>query len=916
MPEALLEIVESDQLGALFIERLGWSIPTMKRPLTVRVEQSEYVVTQVAQYHGLGVWQCPDVPKLRHQRAIDRAVAQQNTERLVIFTGPDRQQWRWPRYKSQRALANPRLISHTHMKGEPDSSLLEKLLLIQIAPGSDVTVPELLNRMRTAFDVESERASVAAARLMGRLYALLEDQDVPEHTASLLLARILFLMFGDDTGMWPNNQFATLLRDHTDESGSDLAKWLTALFTAADTPTRRRPTETPEAIAAFPYINGGIFRDPLEVPELNAELRSALLDACAFDWGQISPAVFGSMFQTVKSKTARRELGEHYTSEAEILKTISPLFLDELHDQLEAAWDSKSALTRLHNRLKDLRFLDPACGCGNFLIVAYRELRHLELELLKRRRDLDQLDGVSTGKNRAQLVVDASDELHITLDQFHGIEIEPWPARIAETAMLLVDHQSNLEMETEIGDAPSRLPIELAPRIHVGNALRTDWAHLVTPADTVYIFGNPPFSGQYTATKQQKDDAKHVWGGLYNGYLDYVTSWYKKALDYYGSTHNGRWAFVSTNSISQGEAAAYLWRPIIDAGWRCRFAHRSMQWQSEATGKAAVHVSIIGFDRGIKRPPVAELWTYPEGGQGDPTRYLAANINPYLIDYRNVFVEPSTNPISAALDAVRYGSKPTDDGQLMVSGAELDEILADPVAAKYLRRFVGARELLHDQERWCLWLADSTPKERRSSRVLRTRIQAVREMRLDSPKAATNKKAATPWLFDENRQPNAYYLAIPRHASEHRLFFVAAYLEPDVICGDANFLAPDPDGYLLGVLSSSQFITWQKTIGGRIKSDIRFSNTFTYNTFPMPTPKPRARQALCKAAHRILDVRDSYPDRSLAELYDPDAMPPELMQAHFAVDLVVDALFGLEPGASLPQRQHSLFEHYEELTGR
>ncbi len=389
------------------------------------------------------------------------------------------------------------------------------------------------------------------------------------------------------------------------------------------------------------------------------------------------------------------------------------------------------------------------------------------------------------------------------------------------------------------------------------------------PSDDVVILGNPPFIGQYTKTAAQTADTKAIWGGpRYNGYLDYVTCWYAKAIDFYGSFAS-RWAFVSTNSICQGgEAVEFLWRPILEAGWRCRFAHRSFQWVTEATGGAAVHVSIVGFDKLNVPQPV--LWTYPDGGKGQAERHEVGNINPYLCDAITVLVSNRTSPIATSLPAVVYGNKPTDGGNLVVGPGEHDDVASDPIAARYLRKFVGARELIHDLSRWCLWLVEASAADIKASPVLRARVAAVKEMREASSKAATVKKAATPHLFDERRHPDVDYLAIPRHVGEQRRYFTARRLTPpDTICSDANFLAPDPDGFVLGVLSSSMFIAWMRAIGGRIKSDLRFSNTFVYNTFPFPAITAEQRQRVIEASAQIIASRENHPGMSLADLYNP-----------------------------------------------
>ncbi|MBS9532388.1 class I SAM-dependent DNA methyltransferase [Mycobacterium sp. M1] len=900
----LLDLVDAQDFRTLFIDELGWDNPD-RSPLTFDVDDTNYTLTQVAGYKGLRIWHCPMLPSRPVQRRIDVLVGQDNLERLVIFTDNHRQEWRWPR-RAQLGSANTKLTVHQHHIGDRTSHLAERLRAVELDFDEDLPLVSLLERMRDAFDREAETASVAAARLMGTLYTHLETAGVGEHDATLLLARLLFLLFGDDADMWkPPALFENHLRNQT--TAENLHDDLIRLFDVLDTPEGQRAIDSDDPISFFRYINGGLFHGPLRLPQLPAEFRGALLEACAFNWSVISPAVFGSMFQTVKSKEARRHGGEHYTTEENILKTIRPLFLDEFRDRLERAWDDKGQLTKLHNELAKLRFLDPACGCGNFLIVAYRELRALELELLKRRRDLDMLDGIASGRDRAQFSFDVSLDTKVRLDHFFGIEIEEWPARIAETAMLLVDHLANQMMAEEFGEAPDRLPITIAPTIIHANALHTDWATVITPSDHVVILGNPPFIGQYTKTAKQTADAKAIWGSRYNGYLDYVTCWYAKAIDYYGSCA-GRWAYVSTNSICQGEPVEFLWRPILDAGWRCRFAHRSFQWVTEAPGGAAVHVSIVGFDKLTAPSPV--LWTYPEGGKGAATRHDVPNINPYLCDARNVLVSNRTKPLCPALPSVEYGNKPTDGKNLLVSADQYELVTADPIAEKYVRRFVGARELIHDLPRWCLWLEGAPASEIKTSPVLRERVAAVRKMRQESSKAATVKKAATPHLFDERRQPDVDYLAIPAHVGEQRQYFTARRYTPDVICGNANFLASDADGFILGVLSSSMFIAWMRAIGGRIKSDLRFSNTFVYNTFPFPSITVEQRQTVTTAAAQIIASRESHPEMSLADIYDPDRTPADVIAAHEAIDKAIDAIFGVDETLDEVARQQLLFERY------
>lgn len=906
--DVLLRAVDQGAFRQLFVEHLGWNNPDLP-DREIEVASQTFRLQQVAGYKGLRIWLCAELPERKVQRAIDSALAKDNLERLVIFAAPHRQEWRWPR-RAETGGVNPKLLVHQHEVGSNDPHLAAQLASIEVDFDIEPTLVELLARMRAAFDVQAEAASVIAARLMGALYNELEASDVTSNKATLLLARLLFLLFGDDSGMWQANLFDHFLRFNT--SDESLHSDLTALFKVLDTPPSRRSPATPASLQEFRYVNGGLYEDTLDLPPLSPAFRAGLLKACDFDWAVISPAIFGSMFQTVKDKAARRSSGEFYTTEENILRTLDPLLLDDMRGRLATAWNDKGRLTRLHNDLGRLRVLDPACGCGNFLIVAYRELRALELDVLTRRRDLDVLSGVQTS-DRSQLSLDVTDDVKVRLDHFYGIELEEWPARIAETAMLLVDHLANQRMEQEFGIAPDRLPIEISPTIVHGDALRVDWADVVTPSEDVVIVGNPPFIGQYTKTAQQTLDTRRIWGDRYNGYLDYVTCWYAKAIDYYGAT-KAKWAFVSTNSICQGEPVEYLWRPILQNGWRCRFAHRSFQWVTETPGSAAVHVSILGFDRESNSP--VKLWTYPLGGRGAPQEQSVSRINPYLVpDASHTLIHSKTRPGNTVLPVADYGNKPTDGGNLLVPVAEYDSVASDAIASKYLRRFIGARELVHNKDRWCLWLEGATASEIRSSSVLRSRVNEVRKMREKSTKLATKEKAATPHLFDERRQPLTDYLAIPRHVGEHRPYFLAARYPSAVICSDANFMAADPDGLALGILSSSMYVAWMRAIGGRIKSDLRFSNTFTYNTFPLPPLSEADSVAISAAAKEIVRVRELYAPRSLASLYDPTAIPPALVAAHDALDKHIDKVF-LYDGSSELERQQFLFRLYQNLNGR
>ena len=767
---------------------------------------------------------------------------------------------------------------------------------------------------------EQEEASIRAARVMADLYEALDGSGYSDHEASIFLIRTLFCLYGDDAGLWERDLFTEFLETRTREDGSDLGAQLAVLYQTLKTPMERRQSTLDELTARFPYVNGGIFEEQLNIPSFSSTMRDELMRACAFDWSGISPAVFGSLFQAVKSPEARRELGEHYTSETNILKTLGPLFLDDLRERFAEHTHDLAKLKELRQELRDLRIMDPACGCGNFLVVAYRELRHLDTEILKRIRELE-LARKDNDEFQATIFFDdqgESADITVQLDHFFGIEIEEWPARIAQTALHLAHHQANREMERLLGQAPSILPLKASAHITIGNALRTEWTQVCPPSPYVRIVGNPPFIGQYMRSEEQTDDLRFVWGDGYDGYLDYVTGWFIKASHYFQSVPNGgRFAFVSTNSIAQGVPVVALFRPLLEGSWRIRFAHQTFAWTSEAPGAAAVHCVITGFDRGAPHEKApALLFTY-SSPKSQPAVAPVEHISPYLIEGANIFIEARTRPLSPILPEVRFGSKPADGGNLIVEMEDYREFLEDPIASKYLRPFSNARELLHGLNRWCLWMAGSNFDSRdiQRSLLLKERVSACKEFRLNSRKKATNESAKTAHLFQENHQPTVPFVAIPRVISESLHFYTVAHLDEETIASDALFTALDPDGFLFAIISSSMFITWQRAVGGHMKSDLRFSNKIVWNTLPLPEVSDKLRTEIIAAGQGVLDARAEQPGASLADMYNPLAMAPSLLKAHRVLDRAVDRAFGAKkPLETNEERLALLFKRYQEMT--
>ena len=767
---------------------------------------------------------------------------------------------------------------------------------------------------------EQEEASIRAARVMADLYEALDGSGYSDHEASIFLIRILFCLYGDDAGLWERDLFTEFLETRTREDGSDLGAQLAVLYQTLNTPVECRQSTLDELTARFPYVNGGIFEERLNIPSFSSAMRDELMRACAFDWSGISPAVFGSLFQAVKSPEARRELGEHYTSETNILKTLGPLFLDELRQKFADHVHDAKKLTDLRKELGELRIMDPACGCGNFLVVAYRELRSLDTEILVRIRELE-LARKNNDEFQATMFFDDRGEhaeIMVQLDHFFGIEIEEWPARIAQTALHLAHHQANREMERLLGQAPSILPLSTSAHITIGNALREDWTQVCTPSPTVRIVGNPPFIGQSMRSEEQTDDLRLVWGDAYDGYLDYVTGWFIKASQYLHTVpRGGRFAFVSTNSIAQGAPVPALFRPLLECGWRIRFAHQTFAWPSEAPGAAAVHCVITGFDRGVpheKTRPVLFTYLSPKAL---PEAVPVDHINPYLVEGPDLYVESRVFPLSPSLPSVRYGSKPVDGKHLIVENEDYPRFAADPIAAKYLRPFRMGREVVRGLDRWCLWMAgrDFDPQDIQRSTLLAERVRACSEFRQASKKKVTRESATRSHLFQENHQPTAPYVAIPAVVSSARRFFTAAHLPEDFIAGNKIFTAIDADGFLFAIISSSMFITWQKTVGGRLKSDLNFSNKIVWNTLPLPEVSYKQRATIIAAGQGVLEARAEQPGVSLADMYNPLAMAPSLLKAHRVLDRAVDRAFGArKPLETNEQRLAILFKRYQEMT--
>jgi hypothetical protein len=743
--------------------------------------------------------------------------------------------------------------------------------------------------------------NIKAAEQMGKLHDQMKVSGYGGHPLELYMVRLLFCLFAEDTGIFERQQFKDYIEERTSEDGSDLAHHISTLFQVLNTPREKRLKNLDEQLATFPYVNGKLFEEMLPTAGFDSAMRQELLNCCALDWSRISPAIFGSLFQSIMDKAARRNLGAHYTSEENILKLIKPLFLDGLWEEFEKIKHNKKNLFEFHKKLRQLNFLDPACGCGNFLVIAYRELRLLELAILR------------TSRTSEQSLLDVHSLINLNVDQFFGIEIEEFPAQIAQVTLWLMDHQMNLLVSEEFGLYFVRIPLQVSSTIVCGNALKIDWETVVPARHVSYIMGNPPFVGKNFQSDEQKAEMESVFTGLKSlSSLDYVTAWYRKAIDYMAAEPKICAAFVSTNSITQGEQVYMLWPDLLNRGIHINFAHRTFQWNNEARGKAAVHCVIIGF----ARFDISPKWLFEyEHIKGEPHKIKAQNINSYLVDAANIVLENKSRPI-CNVPEVLFGSKPTDGGNFILSEIEKNDLITkEPAAKDYVKTYLSAEDFIHNVPRYCLWLKNCPPEKLKLMPLVISRVDEVRKFRLSSKKEATRKDADTPTLFAEDRQPTENFLAIPKTSSERRLYVPIGFMKSDVVVASELFTICGAGLYHFGILTSLMHNAWMRTVCGRLKNDYRYSAGIVYNNFLWPeNPTEKQKQAIEAAAQAVLDVRAQFPESTLADLYDPLTMPPALLKAHQQLDRAVDAAYGKTNFQTEAQRVAFLFELYQKYT--
>ncbi len=794
---------------------------------------------------------------------------------------------------------------------------------------------------------EQDPANIKAAELMGKLHDRLEEIGYTGHALEVYLVRILFCLFAEDTTIFNKQQFQDYIDQRTNEDGSDLAAKLQELFQVLNTPKENRFKNLDEQLADFAYVNGKLFEEILPMASFDNKMRTALLECCYLDWSKISPAIFGSMFQSVMNPKERRNLGAHYTSETNILKLIKPLFLDELWNDFNKIKDNRNKLPEFHKKLRDLTFLDPACGCGNFLVITYRELRLLELEILR-------------NQYKNQQVTSIENIIWLNIDQFYGIEYEEFPARIAEVAMWLIDHQMNMQISNEFGQYFARLPLKKAATIVHGDALEINWHTFESEttgvkklyADEVeithilnepkekyqleihapnvkiqqrkgrgieeekynYIIGNPPFIGSKIMKQTQRDQIVKQFEGIDgSGVLDYVTGWYIKAAKYIQGT-NTKVAFVSTNSIVQGEQTSILWGQMLNKyNIKIHFAHRTFKWSNQAKGNAAVYCVIIGFanfDTNNK-----SIFEY-EDIKGEAHEIKAKNINPYLVDAKDIFITKTNKPI-CRVPEINRGNMANDGGNLIFKSIEeKDEFIKkEPNAINYIMKYMGSDDFINNKKRFCLWLQNAEPIKIKSLPEVLNRIGKVKNYRLQSTRATTRKFAEFPSLFTEIRQPKTNFLIIPSVSSERRKYIPIGYESSNTIINtDVSFIE-NITLFHFGVLTSIMHMAWVKYTCGRLESRFRYSNTIVYNNYPWPeNPNEKQVKVIETAAQKVLDIRAQFPESSFADLYDPLTMPPALSKAHNELDKAVDLAYRPQAFTSEASRMEFLFELYEKYT--
>ena len=762
---------------------------------------------------------------------------------------------------------------------------------------------------------DQDPVNIEASELVRELYDRLSEANPDGGELDRYLVRLVFCFFADDTGIFePRDAFADLIDHRTLEDGADLGRCIAEVFQVLNTPDDQRSAALDPDLAGFPYIDGDLFKERLLIHSFDSAMRERLLDACRLDWSRISPAVFGALFLSVMDPAERRAQGAHYTTEKNILKVIEPLFLDELRSEfsrLKARRDSRKRadLEAFHRRLGAIRCFDPACGCGNFLVIAYRELRMLEIEVIRELRAYQAAEG--------QQVMDAPALSQVDVDQFYGIELGAIPVRIAETALWMMDHLMNSRLNLEFGQTHVRIPLRVSSRIVRADALETDWADVLPPDRCSYVLGNPPFGGAKLQSETQREQVRRIAElGSNGGTLDYVAAWFLRAGEY-ARRGGARIGFVATNSIMQGEQVGQLWPKILcGSELVIAFAHRTFVWGSDTRVKAHVHVVVIGLESTTAARKDRRLFSYSDL-QGEPVESRHASLSPYLMDASGlpdprVVVRESSQQLSG-LPPMVTGSQPIDDGNFIFDAQQRAEFLAqEPCAERFLRPYIGSREHLHRSNRWILALQEATPSEIRAMPEVVSRLRAVREYRRQSKRTSTLAIAEYPANYNVEVLPTAPFLVVPQVTSERRQYVPIGWAHPPVIPSSLVCLIEDASNQLFGLLTSAMHMTWLRHVGGRLKSDYRYSIGLVYNTFPAPPCGGKGLTSLELPARAVLDARAERANATLADIYDPSSMPTKLRSAHRDLDRAVDRLYRKKPFGSDRER----FQHLLAIYGK
>lgn len=746
-------------------------------------------------------------------------------------------------------------------------------------------------------------ADIRAAERLGRLYDIIcesNSTDTPDarHALNIFLSRLLFCFFAEDTGIFQNDQFTNGLASHTDADGSDLQIYLQKLFEVLSTPDR---DDLPNYLKQFPYVNGGLFAEEYPVPHFNRKARQIIIECGELNWKEINPDIFGSMIQAVVHSEQRGSLGMHYTSVTNIMKVIEPLFLSGLYEELEKAdarkqkGERKKELVKLRNRLRHIRIFDPACGSGNFLIIAYKELCRLEIEIINRLYGGQRyLDGGRAWSN-------------IKLSQFYGIEIDDFAQETAKLSLWLAEHQMNMAFKKVFGECKPTLPLTDGGNIVCGNATRIDWERICPKEEghEIYILGNPPYLGARNQNKEQKGDMSHVFKG-HKDYKDsdYVCCWFLKGAGYIQG-ENATLGFVATNSVCQGEQVGYLW-PRILQHLEIGFAHQSFKWTNSAKGNAGVTCVIVGI-RNCSQTTFKTIFS-------NGSSWLAKNISPYLHDGSNVFVNITKQPISQFPKMV-FGSMARDGGHLILSPEDKNKLIGKyPDSSIFIRKLYGSSEFIRGGERWCLWITDKDLDVASDMPEIKQRIEAVYKFRSSSKAKTTQGYATIPHKFAQRCDIEANSIIVPATSSERREYIPIGFLDKGTVITNSANAIYNADPYIFAVISSRMHMTWVRAVAGRLKTDYRYSSALCYNTFPFPDISEKQKEILEDHVFQVLDERELHPEKTMAQLYDPDKMPDGLRRAHHEMDLAVERCYRSKTFASDEERLEYLFKLYKEMT--